>query len=610
MITVPVWAQPLAVEPRCTVQITDVYTARSAENGQRPPLSGQWKTVTLPHEWSWRLTDPVDDVWYRIEWRQDCVAGVQESVALLLRSIVMAGEVYINDHFLWRDKQLVEPLSRSFNMPRYWLLPDTWIKEGTNTVWIRAVGIKHQSVGIGDVQLGPAAQLHQQYDNMWWRNRTLYSANMIVSVVIGTLFFCIWFLRRDQTAYGWYTFSSLFWIVFISNTLLTTPWPWSDTMTAAKVNIIALMLSIACFCIFTLRFSQQFRKRYERVLWITTGFFIVALIVTPQAYIGYIQISSILVTTAFFLLNCITFPLYALRSRQREHLLLAGCLVVLFLTSLHDVLHIFKIIPTQFSIFPYSNIAITLSLSGILGLRHAQNVRRIEQFNLELEQSIANARAELATTLEREYALTLTNTRLRDRLDIAHDLHDGLGGSIVHLMASVEKGFGPVNRPQVISMLKLIRDDLRLAIDSNSSPSIKVPATPASWIAPLRHRFTALFDELNIRSEWVFPGQWQRPPDALQCLALTRIVEEAMTNIIKHSHANNVRITLSQEKSDILVLEIEDNGLGFDVAAVQQANLSIGMRSMATRIARVGGKIDLSSARGRTLLKTELVISE
>jgi len=604
------WAETAGSLPQCVVDITGVYTARSAENGQRPGPSQVWEAVSLPDDWSWRGSEPADDVWYRIDWRRDCPAGAYEPVALLLRSIVMAGEVSVNEQFLWRDEQMAEPLSRSWNMPRYWLLPDAWLREGSNTIWIRVVGVQYQSVGLGDVQLGDARVLHQQYDNIWWRNRTLYVANMIVSAVIGILFFCIWFVRRNQTAYGWYAFSSLFWVVFISNTLVTTPWPWPDTMMAARANAVALMLNVACFCMFTLRFGALVRKNYERILWATTALFTAALIVTPPAYLGFVQISALLIATAFFLLNCLEFPVYAWRSRQREHILLAGCLLILFLTTLHDLMFIFRLIPAEFPILPYANIAITLSLSGILGLRHASNVRRIEQFNSELAGSVAQARAELATTLEREYALTLANTRLRDRLDIAHDLHDGIGGSLVHMMASVEQGSGPVHRPQVISMLKLIRDDLRQTIDSNSSPGIKVPATPVEWIAPLRHRFTALFDELDIQSEWVFPRAWQQPPNTLQCLALTRIVEEALTNVIKHSRAGHVSIVLSQDKADILVLKIEDNGLGFNVAAVQQAGISIGMRSMATRIARVGGTLELNSTPGRTVLKAKLTIAE
>lgn len=607
IFSTPAWAQVNSTSSTCSVRIVDVKAAAATSDGGRAEVS-QWEHVTLPDDWNWRHSHKADTVWYRIDWQRSCTADSKEPVALLLRSVVMAGEVYVNDHHLWSDEQLTEPLSRSWNMPRYWLLQNSWLHEDINTLWIRVVGIEGQSLGLGPVVFGEPRQIYEQYENLWWRNRTLYVANIIVSGVIGILFFCIWIVRRDQTAYGWYAFSSLFWVVFISNILVTKPWPFPDTLTAAKVNAIALLLCVVYFCLFTLRFGERRFKRYERILWSTTACLIIALVIAPVHVIGYVQILSLLLATVAFLANCLQFPLYALHTRQREHLMLALCLLVLFVTSLHDFLLIFKLIPGEFSILPYANIAITLCLSGILGLRHAHNVRRIEQFNVELADNVAKARAELATILEREYTLALSNTRLRDRLDIAHDLHDGIGGSLVHMMASVEQGQGPVNRPQVVSMLKLIRDDLRQTIDSNSSPSIKVPATPLEWIAPLRHRFTALFDELGIKSEWVFPGQWLNPPNTLQCLALTRIVEEALTNVIKHSRARIVTLSLVQSSRDALVLHVEDNGIGFDVEAVHQANISIGMRSMSTRMARVGGRIELTSMPGRTLLSAVLAI--
>lgn len=608
-MTFPVWAQEGQGTSVCSVDIVNVQATVSPGNGQKPDDASPWEDVSLPDSWNARHAEQADNIWYRINWRQDCTADSEERVALLLRSIIMAGEVYINGHFLWRDDQLVEPLSRSWNMPRYWLLPDAWLNDGLNTILIRVVGVKGQTLGLGPVELGEARSLHEQYENLWWRNRTLYTGNIIVSGVIGILFFCIWFVRRDQTAYGWYAFSSLFWVVFISNTLVTKPWPWPDTLTAARVNAVALMLSIACFCMFVMRFGQLFHKRYERALWLLTGAFVIALFITPQAYLGYFQLGSLLVGAAFFVLNCLQFPLYAFRTQQREHMMLAVCLLVLVITTIHDILLVFQVIPGDFTILPYANIVITLSLSGILGLRHAHNVRRIEQFNVELAESVNNARSELATTLEREYSLALYNTRLKDRLEIAHDLHDGLGGSLVHMMASIEQGNGPVNRSQVVSMLKLIRDDLRQTIDSNSSPSIRVPATPLEWIAPLRHRFTALFDELDISAQWIFPDHWGQPPSTLQCLALTRVIEEALTNVIKHSRAQRVSVRLEQHSADALLLQIEDDGIGFDVSAVQLANMSIGTRSMSMRIMRVGGHFSVTSLPGKTivsvLLRTE-----
>ncbi|WZB72709.1 hypothetical protein WJ968_17300 [Achromobacter xylosoxidans] len=47
----------------------------------------------------------------------------------------MAGEVYANDDLLWRDASQSEPLSRSWNMPRYWRLPESAMRDGVNTIW-------------------------------------------------------------------------------------------------------------------------------------------------------------------------------------------------------------------------------------------------------------------------------------------------------------------------------------------------------------------------------------------------------------------------------------------------------------------------------------------
>ena len=75
---------------------------------------------------------------------------------------------------------------------------------------------------------------------------------------------------------------------------------------------------------------------------------------------------------------------------------------------------------------------------------------------------------------------------------------------------------------------------------------MKPPATPREWIAPLRHRYTQLFDELGIEVRWDVPASWIVPPSALQCLALTRLIEEGLTNVIKHSRAGRVAVRLAQ----------------------------------------------------------------
>ncbi|ADP19314.1 periplasmic sensor signal transduction histidine kinase 3 [Achromobacter xylosoxidans A8] len=599
----PAWAQEPA--GACTAQVLSIQVAQGGNDGRRPD-SVQWQTVALPDDWSARWPGYSGTAWYRIGWRRDCAGAADGQVALALESVVMAGEVYINDERIWSDPQLTEPLSRSWNMPRYWLIPDALLHPGENTLWIRVVGVAGQSPGLGPVYLGGKAPVLQRYEDLWWRHRTLFTLNLIVSAVLGGLCFCIWLMRREQRAFGWYALMALFWVLFIANVLVTSPWPFPDSLTAARANIMVLVLYVACFCVFTWRFGGQSLPRIEKALWLLAAALLATLAFVPQIHLAEVQLGVVLIVSAIFFANCLQFPLHALRTRRPEHAMLAVCLLVFVAACAHDLLRVLKLIDGENIYTPFTSVVVTLCMSAVLGLRHARNVRRIERFNQELADGIEQARTELATTLEREHALALTNARLQDRLQIAHDLHDGLGGSLVRMMAMVEQASAPLHSQQFLSMLKLLRDDLRQTIDSGSSAGVTVPATPREWIAPLRHRFMQLFDELDISANWRVPEQWRAPPSALQCMALTRLVEESLVNVLKHSRARRVEVELRQPEPDRLELRIEDDGVGFDVAAVLRAGISVGMRSMHTRIARVGGTLEVASRPGQTMLTATL----
>ena len=256
---------------------------------------------------------------------------------------------------------------------------------------------------------------------------------------------------------------------------------------------------------------------------------------------------------------------------------------------------------------PYTAPLTTLFIAIILALRLAKNLRAIENFNQTLKQNILEAKNELTLSLNTQHQLELDNAKLQERLQLAHDLHDGLGGSLVRSMVTVDQSQINLSNQQFLSMLKILRDDLRQVIDSGSSTGAKVPDTPILWGAPLRYRFTQLFDELDITTKWSFPESWQKQPTPLVCLTLLRVAEEALTNILKHSQATSVKCALFFSKGQ-LVLDIEDNGIGFDVEAVQNAGMSVGLRSMQTRLERLGGHLTVQSEAGRTCLKACLPV--
>ena len=136
----------------CAPRIISVQAAR-APHGARPTEG--WVAVTLPEVWTRRWPGHDGTVWYRIDWQRGC-ARAAGPVALGIDGISVAGEVYINDELLWRDASLAEPLSRSWNVPRWWMLPESALHPGVNTVWVRAVGPAALTPGLGAVRLGDA----------------------------------------------------------------------------------------------------------------------------------------------------------------------------------------------------------------------------------------------------------------------------------------------------------------------------------------------------------------------------------------------------------------------------------------------------------------------
>jgi signal transduction histidine kinase len=152
-----------------------------------------------------------------------------------------------------------------------------------------------------------------------------------------------------------------------------------------------------------------------------------------------------------------------------------------------------------------------------------------------------------------------------------------------------------------MSLLKSLRDDLRQVIDTGSAAGAALPATRSGWHRCV-HRAMRIADELGMQVTWQVAAEWQQRPSALQCMGLIRFLEEAFTNVLKHSQARSLLVRCHQPEPDVLVLSVEDDGLGFDVQAVMDAGLSVGMRSMRSRMARIGGKLQVQSRPGCTLL--------
>jgi signal transduction histidine kinase len=80
-------------------------------------------------------------------------------------------------------------------------------------------------------------------------------------------------------------------------------------------------------------------------------------------------------------------------------------------------------------------------------------------------------------------------------------------------------------------------------------------------------------------------------------IALYRIAQEALQNVVKHAGAGSAFVELRYDAARVL-LRVNDDGSGFDVGARGPDSSSYGLRSMAERAELIGGRLDVTSRPG------------
>lgn len=200
----------------------------------------------------------------------------------------------------------------------------------------------------------------------------------------------------------------------------------------------------------------------------------------------------------------------------------------------------------------------------------------------------------------------ILQAKKQERVHLSQDLHDTLGSSLVRSIGQIGEQSQQIHSEQVLSMLKLLRDDLRQVIDYNThDQDCAVPENPVVWAAPIRHRFSQVFESLNIDCIWQLDSAWLTAPSGLVCLNLRRIAEEALTNIIKHSQATQVSFHLQQYDAQ-LILIIQDNGIGFDLDKTLEGHVNIGLSSMQQRAKTIQAHLSIQSMPAHTCIRVTL----
>ncbi|KAF1007237.1 MAG: Sensor histidine kinase LiaS [Luteibacter sp.] len=527
-------------------------------------------------------------VWYRLHWDQD---NTDRPTALLVNYVSLASAMYVNGSLVYRDPQLVEPLSRSWTKPRYFLLDKPLLRQGRNTLLVRVSGLAAYQPGFGTVEVGDPAVVHPRFlDGVRWRY-DLQMLDQMVTLVFGGLFGIIWLLRRKDSSYGWYALSTLLSFVYGLNYTAESIWPLPSTDAWEAVNAAAYLAAGSSFAVFLLRYVD---RRWPRVEWGLLAINLVsfaAVIVAPTPsgiHRGWwFAVGGLIYYAATF-----GFAWHAVHKRRTDHLVLSACLMIPLLVSIHDFLLYYGVIRSDRYLLAVTSPLTVVGMGFALAYRFAVAMRRVEGFNLELKQEVDAATRQLGDTLTREHSLAIENLRIGERLNLVRDLHDGFGGSLVGAITSLERAPPSPVGEHTIAVLRELRDDLRLIVDTTT---YEQATDLASFMATFRHRWDQRLELANIDSQWQLDGLDGLYLGPARSLDLMRFLQEALTNVLKHSRARHATTAIVCDRGRLRIA-VSDDGVGFDEG---RKTTGAGLASLRARATRLNGAFQRTTAPGQ-----------
>ncbi|HLG79519.1 MAG TPA: ATP-binding protein [Bradyrhizobium sp.] len=296
--------------------------------------------------------------------------------------------------------------------------------------------------------------------------------------------------------------------------------------------------------------------------------------------------------------------------RQDVPSLLLGCAVTIVITCLaHDLLEVAQILPDRrifFSRLSYS--VLLIAIGAGLTWRFAGALNRVDGFAAHLVIQLREAEEKLRAAFAREQEQARAAELARERTRLMRDLHDGLGGQLVSIVALSERG---EDTGGIGDAARAALKDLRLVIDSMDDIGGDLMLALGSW----RDRVAAQLRPHGIALNWQItpPGlpvhPELRPSHVIQ---IVRLLDEAVTNAVKHAGARTITVriaTLNDATGPYGSITVRDDGKGFAPAAEGSGNdraAGRGLRNMQTRAARCGATCEVVSSATGTRVRLTL----
>jgi signal transduction histidine kinase len=486
------------------------------------------------------------------------------------------------------------------------VIPFSLLREGRNELTVRLFVWGPLTGFLDRIHVGPDAVLRPVYDQRILLFVTLpvvlAAWQSILAVILGMM----WLMRRHEPEHGALAAAMA---LGVMQTFISAPSGQSLYAGLNAVLIASAPLESAFGVLFLMLFLGLKVPRIALLL------FLPGLIITATGLIGgpgpvraaYLILGPLTVAFCLVLiavLNALAF----LQRRDVISLMQGSAVTVVLFFCVHDILSILDIAPDRrvfFSRLSYSAMVIAIGIG--LTWRFARALNQVDSFASRMVTLVREAEDKLRATLARDEERARAMALAGERTRLMRDLHDGLGGQLVSIVALSERQRAEPIGEAARAALK----DLRLVIDAMDDIGGDLMLALGAWrertAAQLRaHRIALAWRVLTPQGLPVHPEL--RPGHVIQIL---RLLDEAVTNAVKHAGAGTITVeieTVAAADGHRGRISVQDDGRGFDAKAgsVAPPLAGRGLANMRRRAERCGAQLAIVSSPEGTRVTLDL----
>jgi len=188
-----------------------------------------------------------------------------------------------------------------------------------------------------------------------------------------------------------------------------------------------------------------------------------------------------------------------------------------------------------------------------------------------------------------------------ERKRIARELHDDTAQALTSILVRLRLLGRSARDQELLRNVEELRELTAGALDSvrRMAMDLRPAALDDLGLVPALQAYAEKYSQNWPVSVTVsVDGLSRRLPADVE-LVLYRVVQEALTNVAKHSRTSSALVSFSRRQNEV-ILSIEDSGVGFDLTDGPRTDDSrLGLFGMQERLALVGGEVQVQSARGK-----------